>query len=136
MPLIYDHSSVSNQTLRGFLSSVQGFVLAGKEFELMPTKYTSLSEALDELSLDEVAAKLGQSPQLHMVSLLSMADSVAMETQGDPYLNANRHKKAARFFIQRVPDHLLESKTFRGIAIAWNKQDFIPAYDLEWVCDA
>ncbi|KAL8706770.1 MAG: hypothetical protein Q9201_000196 [Fulgogasparrea decipioides] len=87
----------------------------------------------DEISLEEVAAKLGQSLQLHMVSLLSMADITALETTGEPYLDDSRHEKAALLFMQRVPDHLLELKTSEGMAIAWNKQDFIPAYNLERV---
>ncbi|KAL8723787.1 MAG: hypothetical protein Q9181_007200 [Wetmoreana brouardii] len=64
-----------------------------------------------ELSREEAAAKLGQSLQLDMISLLSMADSVAMETIGDPFLDDDRQEKTARLFMQRVPDHLLELKT-------------------------
>lgn len=89
---------------------------------------------LDEVSWEEIATELGKTLQLQMIALLSMADNTGLEETDSPYLDDDRHQDAARLFMQRIPPNLLGLRTSEGSTIAWHKQDFKPAYDLDRLC--
>lgn len=80
-------------------------------------------------SWENVATNLGQSLQLHMVSLMSLAD----KTRESVYLDDDDVQETARLFMQRTPDHLFGVHVSTGAAIAWHKQTFKPTYDFDSV---
>lgn len=76
-----------------------------------------------------VAKRLGQALQLRMVCLMNLADDSRLPSKKE--VSDKRMERSARLFMKRTPDHLLGLKVEYGTAIAWQKQNFKPAYDFD-----
>lgn len=121
----------------------KGYWISDKFEEVVKAHADTLRELrLRDLILEygdswkEVATRFGQSLQLHMVALSSLANlriNTGINTY--PFLNKEDIQSTARLLMQRTPDHLLGLKVGSGWAIAWHKQKFKPAYDFDRVLE-
>lgn len=90
----------------------------------------------ERTSWEDLAAELGRSLRLDFVYMVSMTDHVGLTAGRSPYLKSVRTSKAARLFMQGIPDKLMCVKeTGEGKTLIWHKERFRPSFDLDRVCE-